>query len=89
MIDISKDIESLTTFKRDSASVVRHLRKTGRPVVLTVKGKAHAVIMDPRAYQLMADRLDTIESIRSGLAQAKQGLGRPVDEFFDELDAEK
>lgn len=88
MIDISRDIESLTTFKRNSTSLMKQLRKTGRPVVLTVKGKARAVLMDPQAYQEMSERLQSIESISRGLTQAKKGLGKPVDAFFDELDAE-
>jgi predicted transcriptional regulator len=50
-----------------------------------VKGKAEAVIMDAAAYQEMADRVEAIAGIRRGLAQAKKGLGRPVDEVFDEL----
>jgi hypothetical protein len=40
------------------------------------------VIMDANAYQQMADRMDTVEGIRRGLAQAKKGLGRSVDEVF-------
>ena len=31
---------------------------------------------------------DAIESIRQGLLEAKQGLGRDADEFFDELERE-
>lgn len=89
MIDVSQDIESLTTFKRKSTSLMKHMRKTGRPVVLTVKGKAQAVLMDPKTYQQMAERLETIESISRGLAQAKKGLGKPVDRFFDELDSQE
>ena len=60
--------------------------KTGRPVVLTVKGKAEMVVMDAGAFQRMADRVDTVESIRRGLAQAKKGLGRSVDEVFDDIE---
>jgi hypothetical protein len=44
------------------------------------------VVMDASAYQEMADRMDTIESIRRGLAQAKKGLGRSVDDVFDDLE---
>ena len=88
MIDVSQDIESLTSFKRDSDRLMKHMKSTGRPVVLTVNGKAQAVIMNPRVYQQMADRLSAIEAIGRGLAQAKQGLGIPVDEAFDLLEGE-
>jgi predicted transcriptional regulator len=36
----------------------------------------------------VADHLEAIASISRGLAQAKKGLGRPVDEVFDELEGE-
>lgn len=85
MIDVTQDIHSMTTFKRNSSGLMKRIKKTGRPLVLTVKGKAEAVVLDAAAYQDVADHLDAIASIRRGLAQAKKGLGRPVDEVFDEL----
>jgi prevent-host-death family protein len=86
MIDISQDIHSLTDFKRNTSGLMKRMRKNRRPLVLTVKGKAEAVVIDPQLYQKMADRLETIEGIRRGLAQARKGLGRPADEAFDDLE---
>jgi prevent-host-death family protein len=86
MIDVTQDIRTLTDFKRQTTGMMRQLKKSGRPVVLTVKGKAEAVVMDAVVYQRMADRLSTIEAIGRGLAQAKKGKGRSVDEVFDALD---
>jgi PHD/YefM family antitoxin component YafN of YafNO toxin-antitoxin module len=67
---------------------MKRMKKTGRPLVLTVKGKAEAVVMDAAVYQGLADRLDAVAGIRRGLAQAKKGLGRGVDDVFDDLDRE-
>jgi prevent-host-death family protein len=86
MIDVTQDIHSMTTFKRNSSGLMKRIRKTGRPLVLTIKGKAEAVLLDAAAYQDVADHLDAVASIRRGLAQAKKGLGRGVDEVFDELE---
>jgi len=88
MINVSEDIQSVTAFKRNTNGMMKKLRKTGRPLVLTVKGKAEMVVLDPVTYQHVADHLDTIASIRRGLEQAQKGLGRPVDEVFDELEKE-
>lgn len=88
MIDVTRDIRTLTDFKRQTTGMIRQLKKSGRPVVLTVKGKAEAVVMDASTYQRLADRLSAIEGISRGLAQAKKGKGRSVDEVFDALDAE-
>lgn len=48
---LSRDIQSLSVFKRDAAKFLRQLKKTGEPIVLTVNGKASAVITDPDSYQ--------------------------------------
>jgi prevent-host-death family protein len=88
MIDVTQDIHSLTTFKRNSSGLMKHMKKTGRPLVLTVNGKAEAVILDAKAYQEVASQLDAVASIRRGLAQARKGVGRPADEVFDELERE-
>jgi prevent-host-death family protein len=86
MIDVTQDIHSMTTFKRNSSGLMKRIKKTRRPLVLTVKGKAAAVLLDAAAYQDVADHLDAVASLRRGLAQAKKGLGRSVDEVFDELE---
>ena len=90
MIDITSDIQSLTTFRRSSGEFLKQLKKTKRPVVLTVKGKAAAVVQDAEAYQRLLDiaaRADASEGIRQGLEDAKQGKLRPVREFFDDFEA--
>ncbi len=73
MIDVTQDIHSLTTFKRNSSGLMKHMRKTGRPLVLTINGKPEAVLLDPTTYQEVADHLDAVASIRRGLAQARKG----------------
>jgi prevent-host-death family protein len=91
MLDITKDIQSLTTFRRRSGDFMKQLRKSKRPVVLTVKGKAAAVVQDAEAYQCLLDiaaRVDAKEGIRQGLEDAKKGKIRPAREFFDEFEAE-
>jgi prevent-host-death family protein len=91
MIDITKDIQSLTTFRRRSGDFMKQLRKNRRPVVLTVKGKAAAIVQDAEAYQRLLDiaaQAETEEGIRQGLEDAKQGKARPAREFFAEFEAE-
>jgi prevent-host-death family protein len=90
MLDITKDIQSLTTFRRRSGDFMKQLKKSKRPVVLTVKGKAAAIVQDAEAYQRLLDiaaLADAREGIRQGLEEDKQGKGRDVEEFFAEFEA--
>jgi len=91
MLDITKDIQSLTTFRRRSGDFMKQLRKSKRPVVITVKGKAAAIVQDAEAYQRLLDiaaRADAEEGIRQGLQDARKGKTRPAKEFFDAFEAE-
>jgi prevent-host-death family protein len=90
MLDITNDIQSLTTFRRRSGDFMKQLKKSKRPVVLTVKGKAAAIVQDAQAYQRLLDiaaRADAEEGIRQGLEDARKGKLRPAREFFDEFEA--
>jgi len=83
MIDISKDIHPLTNFKRNTAVFVKRMKKSHRPVVLTVKGKAEIVIQDAGSYQTLLDRIDELEAVaavRRGLKDAEAGRVMPLDE---------
>jgi prevent-host-death family protein len=91
MIDITKDIQSLTTFRRNSAVFLKQIKKTKRPVVLTVKGKAQAVVQDPEEYQRLLDLAadaDFHEALRQAEEEDKQGKGQDIEEFFAEFEAE-
>lgn len=50
-----QDIHSLTEFARNTREHARRLKKTGRPEVLTVNGRAEFVVQDAKAYQELLD----------------------------------
>jgi PHD/YefM family antitoxin component YafN of YafNO toxin-antitoxin module len=90
MLNIATDIQSLTSFRRSSGAFMKHLRKSKRPLVLTVNGKAAAVVQDAEAYQRLLDiaaRADAEEGIRQGLEDAGKGRIRPARQFFQEFEA--
>lgn len=89
---LTRDIHSLSTFKRDTAKLMRQMKKTKSPVVLTVNGKAELVVQDAESYQKLLeakDRIETIEGIKRGLESLKRQRGKSASEFFREFFAEK
>jgi prevent-host-death family protein len=44
MINLSRDIQSLSTFKRNTNELISQMKETGNPIVLTVNGKADYII---------------------------------------------
>ena len=85
---LARDIQSLSTFKRDTAKLMRQMRKTKEPMVLTVNGKAALVVQDAEGYQQLLEtkeRMEAIEGIRRGLESMKAKRGMPADRFFAEF----
>ncbi len=84
MIDISRDVDSLSEFKRNTAEFIKRLEGTGAPVLLTVNGKAKLVVQDAASYQRIRELLDqaeTIEAIRQGLEDVARGRTVSLPEF--------
>ena len=85
---LARDIMSLSTFKRDSNKVMRQLKKTKEPVVLTVNGRAEIVVQDAESYQRLLDlkeRAEVIETLRQRLASRSRKKARTADDFFSEF----
>jgi prevent-host-death family protein len=80
-MDITQDIQALTTFRNNSSAFLRRLKKTKRPVILTVNGKAAAVVQDAAAYQRLLDiaaQADALEGIRQGREDVAKGRTYPA-----------
>ncbi|HRZ54562.1 MAG TPA: type II toxin-antitoxin system Phd/YefM family antitoxin [Candidatus Paceibacterota bacterium] len=78
-----EDIHSLSDFQRNTKAHVSRLKETGKPVVLTVNGKAELVVLAAQSFQVLADKIERAEAItgiRRGLAEAEAGKGRPARE---------
>jgi prevent-host-death family protein len=78
------EIFSLSDFQRHTKAHIRRLKRTGRPQVLTVNGRAEVVVQDARAYQKLLALLDdvgAVEGIRRGLRSLARGEGVTLKEF--------
>ena len=81
----SEDIRSITDLKRNTKEILSQVHRTKRPVVLTVNGKADAVLMDTKTYekQLKASNMARL------LARAEEDVAvrrtRPIRTFLKEF----
>jgi PHD/YefM family antitoxin component YafN of YafNO toxin-antitoxin module len=88
MLDIGKDIRSLSDFKRNTSEFLEQMRGSGHPLVLTINGKAELVVQDAVSYQKLLDRIDELEAlegIKRGLADVEAGRVTPLKEFENEF----
>jgi PHD/YefM family antitoxin component YafN of YafNO toxin-antitoxin module len=66
-----EDIWSLTDFSRNTKAHLKRLRRTGRPELLTVNGKAEVVVQNASAYQSLIESLERLERASTVLAPSK------------------
>lgn len=86
---LSRDIQSLSVFKRDSSKYLRQIKKTRAPLVLTVNGKAAAVVLDPDSYESYLrekDWQDTMAALRQARNDVKAGRVQDAEDFFREFE---
>ena len=86
---LTRDIQSLSTFKRDTSKFLKQMKRTGQPIILTVNGKAAAVIIDPddyEQYEREKEHLDTIAGVQRGIADMKAGHVKDAEEVFRKLE---
>ena len=87
MIDLG-DIRPLTDFLRNHKSHIARLKRTGKPEVLTLNGKARLVVQDARAYQALldlVDRVGAIDGVQRGLDDVKSGRTKSASKTLAEL----
>jgi len=88
MINLSRDIQSLSTFKRNTNELIIQMKETGNPVILTVNGKAELVVQDAESYQKLLNSIEYLESIigiQKGLEDITNGDTQPLDQFMEEM----
>ena len=72
-IRIHEDIVPIGEFKTHASRIVRGLRETGRPVVITQHGKAAGVLISPEAFDRFTERARFLAAVEEGLADSQAG----------------
>ena len=88
MINLTTDVQSLSTFKRNTNELISQLKETGNPIILTINGKAELVVQDAASYQKLLDyieRLETLIGIKKGLEDIATDNTQSIDEFVNEM----
>ena len=88
-INIREDILSITELKKNTHKILKQIHSTHRPVVLTVNGKAEAVLIDAIQYEKMIQAFNMAKMVKPAEDDVKEGRTRSVKEFFKEFKSGK
>jgi antitoxin YefM len=76
-LKLDEVIRPLSEFRAGAASFVRQVNETGRPLVLTQRGRGVDVVLDIREFEAMRERLALLEDVAHAETQLAAGDGIP------------
>ena len=75
---LSRDLVPVKELRANLAKCIGELEEDGRPMVITQRGKAAAVLLHPAALDRLEDEKELVEKVLRGLRELQ------ADELFDE-----
>jgi prevent-host-death family protein len=84
-ISVTEDIRSVSELKRDTRKIFRHLHETGRPMVVTVKGKPDVVLLDAAVYERRLAEINLARLLAEGEEDIRAGRVRPAREAIKDI----
>ncbi|MCA9821737.1 MAG: type II toxin-antitoxin system Phd/YefM family antitoxin [Dehalococcoidia bacterium] len=81
-------IVPISDLRADAASLVKETRETRRPVFITQRGRATAVLLSIEEYEKDIDRVEMLEALDSGQEDIASGMrGYTLEEVNERLKA--
>lgn len=72
-VNLEEDIKPLSEFRANAATLVKHVKSTKRPLVITQHGKSSAILMDVKEYQSLLDKIEILQDVQLAEQQISQG----------------
>lgn len=87
-LHISQDIIPIAQFKVHASKLLRQLKGSRRPMVITQNGKPAAVLMTPEEFDRLCEERQFVGAVRQGLADVEADRTVSDAELERALDAE-
>jgi prevent-host-death family protein len=81
------EIIPVTDLRQDAAGVLRRVQSSRKPVVITQRGRAAAVILSMDTYQQGEHERELLHLLLRGEQEIAVGAGHDLDEVLAEADA--
>ena len=86
-INAGQDVKPISDFRKDSAKVLKRLKETRQPVLLTQHGRSVAVLLDVHEYEEREYDRQFARAIAEGLKDCAAGRTHSHRDVMRELDA--
>jgi len=84
-VQLDKDIQPLSEFRANAASMIEKIKTEHRPLVITQHGKSSAVLLDVGDYEQIIDTIELLQEINQARQEIEDGKGTEHEEFMSLL----
>jgi prevent-host-death family protein len=81
------DVVSVTDLRQDAAEVLRRLKGSREPLVITQRGRAPAIMHSPESYERSRQEREILRLLARGEREIAQGEGHSLECVLREADA--
>ncbi len=85
--NLAQDLVPVKEFRSKMADYLRQVTESGRPVVITQRGRAAAVLVDPAVLDQIEESAEVVRKVARGLEDAAEARTVSSDELFGELES--
>jgi prevent-host-death family protein len=80
------DIIPITDLRQDAAGVIKRAADTQRPVFITQRGRAAAVVVSAKTYERTQHELEILRLLARGEVEIEAGAGHELSDVLAEAD---
>ena len=80
------EIVPITDLRQDSSAVLKRVRSSREPVIITQRGRAAAVILSVEEYERTENERQILLLLARGEKEIAQGAGHTLDDVLAEAD---
>lgn len=78
MAKFTEDVRPVSDLRRKAHEVVNHARRSGRPLLITQRGRPAAVLLSVEEWEMRESRQELLEAIARG--EGDFSAGRVIEE---------
>jgi prevent-host-death family protein len=80
------DIVPITDLRQDASGIIKRAAETQRPVFITQRGRAAAVVVSAKVYERTQHELEILRLLAQGEAEIEAGGGHALADVLAEAD---
>jgi prevent-host-death family protein len=80
------DIVPISELRQDAAGIIKRLKSSKKPIFITQRGRASAVLVSTEDYERTQQDVDILKALAQGELEIERGEGADLETVFAKAD---